>query len=143
MENAKKRVQACEFQLLGWPGCREYVAKDATFHSLAASYDGLNTVQDYCEQIAAAFKVTFLGSCELHASAYDPDNNVVFLYGTSCAKHTGEGGPVPSTYKQASVPFVFVMNIDAEAKCKHLEKIYDEASGRRQLGWPQMVTPGF
>ena len=103
----------------------------------------MNTVQDYCEQIAAAFKVTFLGSCELHASAYDPDNNVVFLYGTSCAKHTGEGGPVPSTHKQASVPFVFVMNMDAEGKLKHLEKIYDEASGRRQLGWPQMVTPGF
>ena len=41
--NAKKFLQACEFQLLGWPGCREYVAKDATFHSLAASYDGLNT----------------------------------------------------------------------------------------------------
>ena len=66
----------------------------------------LNTVQDYCEQIAAAFKVTFLGSCELHASAYDPDNNVVFLYGTSCAKHTGEG----IFLRFPKLPFLFLLN---------------------------------
>jgi len=43
LENARKFLQACEFQLLGWAGCREYVAEGATFHSPAASYEGLNT----------------------------------------------------------------------------------------------------
>lgn len=136
LENAKKFLHACEVETLGWEGCKDYVAHNATFHSAAASYQNLHTVKDYCEQISHAFKNIFKGSCALHASAYDPETGTAFLYGTSHAEHTGEGGPIAATHKKASIPFVFAMTMDAEGKLQHLEKIYDEASGRSQLGWP-------
>lgn len=141
LETAKQFFDACELQVLGWEGCRRYVADGATFHSAAASYASIHTIEAYCEQIAAAFRTTFAGSTgHVHAAAYDAEHRTVLLYGDSCAQHTGAGGPVPPTHRQAVIPFVFALRMDAAGKIEHLEKIYDEASGRRQLGWPHEVT---
>lgn len=135
-DHATQFFHACE-SAQGWAGCREHVADGASFHSGAASYQGMDTVEAYCEQVAGAFATTFKGSTyRLLASAYDADSTTAFFHGLSCARHTGEGGPVPPTQREAEIPFIYVMKMNAEGKLEHLEKVYDEASGRRQLGWP-------
>lgn len=138
LENAKKFFHACE-SAEGWAGCAPYVAKDAVFHCGAASQAEVKTVEDYCEQIRLAFTVTFVGSeYRLHAAAHDAGSNTVFIHGESLAVHSGEGGPVPAQGARASIAFVYIMKMDADDKLAHLEKIYDEASSRRQLGWPPL-----
>lgn len=136
LDNALGFFHACE-SAEGWDGCHKYVAEGASFHSAAETYNGMDAVQDYCEQIATVFTTIFTGTYELDASAYDPNTRKVFIYGTSYARHTGEGGPVAPTNRQASVPFVYVMTMDEDAKLSHLEKVFDGDSSGRQLGWPK------
>lgn len=138
LDNALGFFHACE-SAQGWAGCQAYVAENATFHSAALSYAEMGTLKDYCEQIRQVFTTVFAGSTyELAAHAYDADSGKVLLQGTSYARHTGEGGPVPANEQQATIPFAYVMTMDADNRIAHLEKIYDEVSGRRQLGWPDL-----
>ncbi|MGB6243608.1 hypothetical protein [Gordonia sp. (in: high G+C Gram-positive bacteria)] len=136
LDVAVKFFHACE-SAEGWSGCRDYAAADATFHSCAPSYRGMETLNDYCEQVAGAFQTTFAGSAyELVASAHDAATDTVIVQGLSLAEHTGDGGPVPPTRIRARIPFVYSMQMGPDNKIAHVEKIYDEASSRRQLGWP-------
>lgn len=141
IKTARDFFDACEMQFLGWAGCKEYVADGATFHSAAGSYSGIHTIEAYCEQIHAAFSTVFAGSSGVvHAVAFDPEARVVLMYGDSLAHHTGAGGPIPATMKKATIPFVFALHMNESGKIKHLEKVYDEASGRVQLGWPPLAV---
>lgn len=140
IKTARDFFDACEMRFAGWAGCKPYVEDNATFHSAAGSYSNIRTIEAYCQQIQGAFTTTFAGSTgEVHAVAYDPEQHVVLLYGDSLAQHTGDGGPVPATFQKAKIPFVFALSIGETGKIKHLEKIYDEASGRVQMGWPQLA----
>ncbi|MGB3698790.1 MAG: hypothetical protein WBA05_15290 [Gordonia sp. (in: high G+C Gram-positive bacteria)] len=136
LDVAVKFFHACE-SAEGWAGCSTYAGDDASFHSYAPSYEGMETLNDYCDQVAGAFQTTFAGSgYELVASAHDASTNTVIVQGLSLAEHTGDGGPVAPTRVQARIPFVYSIKMNADNKIEHVEKIYDEASSRRQLGWP-------
>lgn len=136
LENALKFFHACE-SAQGWDVCRNYVETDASFHTFAPGSAGTTTIKAYCDEVAATFKTTFLGSTyELLASAYDAENGVVLLNGISYAQHTGEGGPVSPTQNEAQIPFNYSIKFNSDDKITHLEKIFDEASVKQQLGWP-------
>lgn len=136
LENALKFFDACE-SAQGWEGCGKYVETDASFRTFAPGSAGTTTVKSYCDGVAASFKTTFLGSTyELLASAYDTENDVVLLHGMSHAQHTGEGGPVSPTQKIAHIPFVYSIKFNSDDKITHLDKVFDEASVKQQLGWP-------
>lgn len=135
LDAAVEFFHACE-SAKGWKGCRGFAEPDATFHSAAATYAGVTTLQAYCDQIETAFTTTFVGSdYELVARAYDPDANIALLSGMSYAKHTGEGGPVPPTNKTAQIPFVYSITFGPAGKIAHLEKIYDQGASLTGLGW--------
>ncbi len=138
LEHAKKFFHACE-SAEGWAGCAQYVAPAARFDCVAASQAGVHTVEAYCEQIRLAFTLTFVGSdYKLCAAAHDPSTQTVLIHGESLACHSGEGGPVPASGARAIIPFVYIMKMDENGKLSHLQKIYDEASSRKQLGWPPL-----
>lgn len=137
LENAKSFFDACEMQVAGWAGCKQYAAEGATFHCLASSYTGIHTLQAYCDQIEHAFTHIFPGaSGELHATAYDATRRIALLYGDSLIQHSGEQGPTPATHRTARIPFCLALTMDEAGKIQHLEKIFDETSGRNQLQWP-------
>ena len=51
-ENARKFFVACEAPE-GWEGCKPYVAEDASFTAQSEPLTGINTVEAYCDWMAA------------------------------------------------------------------------------------------
>ena len=51
-ENAKKFFEACEAPA-GWAGCKQYVAENATFIAQSEPLADTDTVEAYCEWMAA------------------------------------------------------------------------------------------
>jgi len=134
-EIAKKFFEACETPL-GWDGCKQYVEEGATFSAQSEPLVEINSVQDYCDWMAAFGTVTSPeGSYELHASSYDESTDTAMFFATYHAKHTGEGGPVPPTNKAADSHYVYIVKMNSNSKVSNMVKVWNAPWAMRALGW--------
>lgn len=134
-ENATKLFHACESGK-GWDGCQAYVADNAVFSGQCEPLVDIKTVQAYTDWMAGLANVVMPGSSyELHASAFDNNTNTALFFATYTGKHTGEGGPVPPTNKEASGEYVYAITMDENNKAKHMTKVWNASWTMRALGW--------
>lgn len=135
VENATKFFQACEAPE-GWAGCSKYVASGATFLAQSEPLVEVTTVEAYSDWLAAFGTVTAPGaSYELHTSHYDEKTRTAVFFATYHAKHTGEGGPVPPTQKEAHSHYVYVITMNSDDKVEKMIKIWNAPWAMRELGW--------
>jgi hypothetical protein len=57
------------------------------------------------------------------------------FFATDHAKHTGEGGFVPPTHKQAHTHFVYFLTMNAEDRVEKMVKVWNAPWTMRELGW--------
>jgi len=133
-ENARKFFVACEAPE-GWEGCKPFVAEGASFTAQSEPLTGINTIEAYCDWMAAIGTVTAPGATyDLHTSSYDEATKTAVFFATYHARHTGEGGPVPPTGKRIDSDYVYVMEFDGD-RIKHMTKIWNDAVALKALGW--------
>jgi hypothetical protein len=134
-ENARKFFEACE-AAEGWSGCKEYVAGNAPFVAQSEPLAEIDTVEAYCEWMAAFSTVTVPGATyDLHTCSYDEDNRSAVFFATYHAKHTGDGGPVPPTQKETHSHYVYVLTMNADNKIEKMVKIWNAPWAMTELGW--------
>ena len=133
-ENATKFFHACEAPK-GWQGCKEYVAEDASFSAQSEPLVDIKTVEGYCEWMAGMGTIAPGATYDLHASAYDEANRKAIFFATYHAKHTGEGGPVPPTNKEAHAEYVYILAMNAENKVENMVKVWNAPWTLKELGW--------
>jgi len=134
-ENASKFFHACE-SAKGWDECSKYVAPEASFFAQSEPLIEIKTVEEYvnwmtnfCETIAPG------SSYELHSSAYDDATNTAVFFATFTLCHTGEGGPVPPTNKEANSHYVYIFTMNDDAKIQRMQKVWNAPWAMRELGW--------
>ena len=133
-EAATKFFEACEAPL-GWAGCKEYVQDGASFVAQSEPIADIDTVEGYCEWMAAFGNITVPGATyDLHTSSFDENTNTAIFFATYNAIHTGEGGPVPPTGNSAAADYVYVMDFDGD-RIRHMTKIWNDGISLQQLGW--------
>jgi hypothetical protein len=134
-EHAKKFFVACEASE-GWAGCNQYVVANAPFVAQSEPLVEVNTVEAYCEWMAAIGTVTAPGATyDLHASCYDEETRTAIFFATFHARHTGEGGPVPATNKETHTHYVYALTMNADNKVERMVKIWNAPWAMRELGW--------
>ena len=134
-ENATNFFHACE-SLKGWSGCKQYVQKDASFIAQCEPLIGIDTVEAYCEWMAALGSITTPGATyELHTSSYDETTRTAIFFGTFIGKHTGEGGPVPPTHKETKTHYVYVLTMNEDDLIEKMVKIWNAPWAMKELGW--------
>jgi hypothetical protein len=134
-ENAKKFFAACEAPE-GWAGCKQYVANGATFVAQSEPLAAIDTVEAYCEWMAAFATITAPGaSYDLHTSSYDEKTRTAVFFATYHAQHTGEGGPVPPTHKETHSHYVYLLTMNADNKVERMVKVWNAPWAMKELGW--------
>lgn len=134
-ENAKKFFTACEAPK-GWAGCKPYVADGATFKAQSEPLADIDTVEAYCEWMAGfVMTIAPAATYQLHTSAYDEMTRTAIFFATYHAKHTGDGGPVPPTYRQTQSHYVYFLTMNNENKVKHMVKVWNAHWAMKELGW--------
>lgn len=134
-EHARKFFNACE-AAEGWAGCAPYVAEGASFVAQSEPLAAIDTVEGYCEWMAAFVRVTAPGATyDLHASSYDEKTRTAVFFATYHAKHTGAGGPVPPTQKEAHSHYVYILTMNADNKVARMVKVWNAPWAMKQLGW--------
>ena len=134
-KNAENFFHNCE-SIKGWEACKEYVADGATFSCQEAALAEVSTVKDYVDWMTGIGSTTAPGcSYDLHASAYDEDNNTALFFATFNGTHTGEGGPVPPTNKTTHSEYVYALQMNAEGKVAKMTKIWNGGWAMGELGW--------
>ena len=134
-ENAKLFFEACE-ALAGWAGCKQYVAENASFTAQSEPLADVNTVEAYCEWVAAFGGVTAPGATyDLHTAAYDESTRSAIFFATYHAKHTGDGGPVPPTNRETHSHYVYVLTMNMDNKVAKMVKIWNAPWAMKELGW--------
>ena len=124
-ENATKFFHACD-SLAGWEGCKQYVAADASFSAQSEPLVDIKTVQEYTDWMMGFGTVTAKGcSYELHASACDEKSQTALFFATIRASHVGEGGPVPPTHKTTNSDYVYILNMNDDAKVTRMTKVWN------------------
>ena len=135
LENATNLFHACE-SLKGWEGCQEYVQKEASFSAQCEPLVDINTVESYCEWLAAFGGITTPGaSYELHSSSYDEKTRTATFFGTFTGKHTGEGGPVEPTQRETKTHYVYMLTMDANNQVEKMVKVWNAPWAMKELGW--------
>lgn len=134
-ENAKKFFAACETPL-GWAGCKDYVADGASFHAQSEPLVDIKTVEEYADWLHGLVGGALPGAhYELHASAYDEATRTALFFATFIATHTGTGGPVAATNKQAHTHYVYALTMNADNKVEKMAKVWNAPWALRELGW--------
>lgn len=134
-ENAKRFFEACEAPA-GWAGCREYVAEGASFTAQSEPLTDVNTVEAYCDWMAAFGNTTAPGATyDLHTCSFDEEKNVATFFATYNAKHTGPGGPVPPTERETHSHYVYILTMNDAGKVADMVKIWNAPWAMRELGW--------
>jgi hypothetical protein len=134
-ENANKFFAACEAPE-GWAGCKQYVASGASFVAQSEPLTAINTVEAYCEWMAAFATVTAPGATyELHTSSYDEKTRTAVFFATYHARHTGEGGPVPPTNKETHSHYVYLLTMNADGLVERMVKVWNAPWAMKELGW--------
>ncbi len=133
-ENATRFFHACE-GWEGWKGCEPYVAPGASFEAQAGPLVEIDTVKDYTEWMAGAANWMPDGRYDLHASSWDEANRAATFFATYHGSHSGEGGPLPPTFKHMSSDYVYVLFMNADDRVERMVKIWNAAWAMQQLGW--------
>jgi hypothetical protein len=134
-DNATRFFHACE-GLAGWDECKQYVADDAPFSAQCEPLVDIKTVQGYVDWVTGLGTVTAKGcSYELHASAFDEENETALFFATFTGTHVGEGGPVPPTHKTTNTHYVYVMTMNGDGKVASMTKVWNAPWALTELGW--------
>ncbi len=133
-ETALNFFHACD-QAKGWEGCKAYVAPGAAFETQAGALADVKTVEGYCEWMKGLAGLLPDCSYDLHASAWDADNNAAVFVATFSGTHTREGGPVPPTNKRVATDYVYTVSMNADGKVEKLHKTWNDGHALQQLGW--------
>lgn len=134
-ENAKKFFEACEAPA-GWAGCKPYVAEGASFVAQSEPLADIDTVEAYCEWMAALGGVTVPGATyDLHTASYDEQTRTAVFFATYHAKHTGSGGPVPPTQKETHSHYAYFLTMNADNRVEKMVKVWNAPWAMKELGW--------
>ena len=134
-ENATKFFVACEAPE-GWAGCKQYVVEGASFRAQSEPLADIKTVEAYCDWMYAIGTVTLAGArYDLHSSSYDEATRTAVLFATYHAQHTGEGGPVPPTYKETHTDYVYLLTMNDDNKVAKMVKVWNAPWAMKELGW--------
>ncbi len=108
----------------------------ATFACQAAALKDITTVADYCEWMKGIGSVTAPdASYVLHGASFDEESRVALFFATIHLTHTGPGGPVPPTGRDASSDYVYALTMSANDKVERLEKVWNDGWAMAELGW--------
>ena len=132
-QTAERFFDACETGK-GWEVCQSYCHPNATFSSQTAALAGIDTLQAYTEWMKGVYTPLPDARYELKAFGVDEERQAVLGFGVFRATHTGEGGPVPATGKQAEADYVYVMEFDGD-RIRHMTKIWHSGLAVKELGW--------
>ena len=130
---AEQFFEACETGK-GWAGCEPYCHPGATFSGQTDALAGVATLEAYTEWMKDLLTLLPDGTAEVRSFAVDEKRHNVAVFGIFHGTHTGEGGPVPPTGKNAAADYVYVMDFDGD-KIRHMTKIWNDGITMRQLGW--------
>ena len=134
-ETASKFFAACEAPE-GCESYKEYVADGASFTAQSEPLAEINTIEAYCDWMAAIGKITAPGaSYDLHSASYDEAKRTAVFFATYHARHTGEGGPVPPTNKETHSHYVYVLTMNEDNKVARMIKVWNAPWAMRELGW--------
>ncbi len=134
-ETAQEFFHACESSE-GWQGCERYVSAGAPFSAQCEGLEDTETVEAYCEWMAALGKGPLAGCVyEIHSSSYDEANRTAVFFATLTATHVGEGGPVPPTNKQTKTDYMYALSMNDEGKVAKMRKVWNVSWTYRELGW--------
>ena len=130
---AEQFFEACE-RGEGWEACKAFCHPDATFSCQAAALTNLSTLESYTDWMKGLFTPIPDGGYELKSFAVDEERNNVAVFAVFHGTHTGEGGPVPPTGKQATSEYVYILDFEGD-RIRHMTKIWNDAVCLQQLGW--------
>lgn len=134
-ENATSFFHNCE-TARGWEACKDYVMENADFSAQSEPLTGVTTVKDYVNWMAGLGTITMPGSSyKIHSSAYDEENNTAIFFATFTGTHSGDGGPIPPSYKTTNTDYVYAIKMNKERKVESMTKIWNSSWALRELGW--------
>ena len=118
----------------GWEACQQYCQPQATFSAQADALAGVDTVEAYTEWMKGLLTPVADGRYEVRSFGADEDRNNVTAYAIFRGAHTGDGGPVPPTGKEAEADYVYIMEFEGE-QIRHMTKVWNDVVSLKQLGW--------
>ena len=133
IEEAEQFFDACETGK-GWEACQQYCQPQATFSAQADALAGVDTVEAYTEWMKGLLTPVADGRYEVRSFGADEDRNNVTAYAIFRGAHTGDGGPVPPTGKEAEADYVYIMEFEGE-QIRHMTKVWNNVVSLKQLGW--------
>lgn len=133
IEEAEQFFDACETGK-GWEACQQYCQPQATFSAQADALAGVDTVEAYTEWMKGLLTPVADGRYEVRSFGADEDRNNVTAYAIFRGAHTGDGGPVPPTGKEAEADSVYIMEFEGE-QIRHMTKVWNDVVSLKQLGW--------
>jgi hypothetical protein len=112
------------------------VADNAKFYAQSEPLIEVKDVKTYVEWMAGLTTITMPNcSYEVHASAYDEENNTAIFYATFTGTHSGEGGPIPPTNKTTNTQYMYAFKMNDEGKIENMTKIWNASWALSELGW--------
>ena len=133
IEETEQFFDACETGK-GWEACQQYCQPQATFSAQADALAGVDTVEAYTEWMKGLLTPVADGRYEVRSFGADEDRNNVTAYAIFRGAHTGDGGPVPPTGKEAEADSVYIMEFEGE-QIRHMTKVWNNVVSLKQLGW--------
>lgn len=134
-EDATAFFHACE-TLKGWQGCKQYVAKNATFSAQSEPLADISTLKDYTEWLKGFGTTTTIDATyDLHSASYDHGTRTAIFFATYNGTHNGDGGPVPPTNKTTHSDYVYVLVMNGDGLIKHMVKVWNAPWAMKELGW--------
>ncbi len=135
MENATNFFHACD-SAKGWDECSQYVAEGASFHAQSEPLVDVTTVEGYAIWMAGFGENVVPGSSyEIHSSAFDENTKTAVFFATFTGKHTGDGGPIPSTNKETNTHYVYILSMNDDDKIAKMQKVWNAPWALKELGW--------
>ncbi|MFP6651139.1 MAG: ester cyclase [Dehalococcoidia bacterium] len=133
IEETEQFFDACETGK-GWEACQQYCQPQATFSAPADALAGVDTVEAHTEWMKGLLTPVADGRYEVRSFGADEDRNNVTAYAIFRGAHTGDGGPVPPTGKEAEADSVYIMEFEGE-QIRHMTKVWNDVVSLKQLGW--------
>ena len=118
----------------GWDGCKAYCHEGATFSAQADALAAVTTLEGYAEWMKGLLVPLADGHYDLKSFATDAERNTVIACAVFIGTHTGDGGPVPPTNKQAQADYTYCMKFDGD-RISHMTKVWNDGITMRELGW--------
>jgi hypothetical protein len=134
-EVAKKFYHQCETGT-GWDGCKDFIAEGATFQAQCEPLSDIASLHDYTEWLADFIaNIAPDAKYEKHVEAFDENSATATFFSTFHGTHSGDGGPVPATFKRTHSQYVYVIKMNSSNKVEALTKIWNPTWSSNELGW--------